>query len=281
MGYWIVTASRNIAASLWSLLARIGGFILVFVWDTTLFTLNMITPRKQMDANWPEFLPPTVQDSRSCCPALNALRQVPFPIYCIFPRDGRGITFKQLGDEVHRYYNFSPSFCYFVCNFLAGILRRDYKNATLDLSDISVHNGIEHDGSLTRYDTFTHPDQSKPDEGLVNDLLSLSKDGKTITASDLSQAITTRMAHSKQTNGQFSLSTIHSFFAGNNAATLLLLFDGNIEDIKPFLIEERIPTGWSSKFRARFGLTMPTFNATTFRILFGIDPSWQKVKIQI
>ena len=46
-------------------------------------------------------------------------------------------------------YNFAPSFAYFVPNYIGKILTRDYNKDTINLSDISVHNGIEHDASLT------------------------------------------------------------------------------------------------------------------------------------
>jgi hypothetical protein len=57
-----------------------------------------------------------------------------------------------------------------------------------------------------------------------------------------------------------------------------LIFGGKLEDIKPFLLEERLPEGWSTKYRARMGLTMAKFNSTSLRILLGVDPSWQKAK---
>lgn len=47
-------------------------------------------------------------------------------------------------------YNFAPTFCYFVPRYMAGVLTRDPNVDTINLSDISVHNGIEHDASLTR-----------------------------------------------------------------------------------------------------------------------------------
>ena len=67
----------------------------------------------------------------------------------ILPRDGRKITFKQLSQVVRDNYNFAPTFCWFVPNKIAGILGRDYQTGVFDLSDIDVHNGIEHDASFT------------------------------------------------------------------------------------------------------------------------------------
>ena len=71
---------------------------------------------------------------------------------------------------------------------------------------------------------------------------------------------------------------INSDLINFSAATLLLICGGEIEDIKTFLLEERVPDGWSSKMRKRFGLTMVSFNAVVMRILLGIDPSWKRVQ---
>lgn len=68
----------------------------------------------------------------------------------ILPHNGRGITFKEMSTTVRQTYNFAPSFCFFVPKFAADMLCRDYWDDKFDLSDLDVHNCIEHDGSLTR-----------------------------------------------------------------------------------------------------------------------------------
>ena len=75
----------------------------------------------------------------------------------ILPRDGRKITFKQLTQVVRENYNFAPTFSWYVPNTIAGILGRDYETGVFDLSDIDVHNGIEHDASFTSTYSFTPP----------------------------------------------------------------------------------------------------------------------------
>lgn len=72
----------------------------------------------------------------------------------LFPRDGRNITFKQMNKLVREHYNFAPTFCWYVPNTIAAILGRDYETGVFDLSDIDVHNGIEHDASFTS--TYPH-----------------------------------------------------------------------------------------------------------------------------
>jgi len=59
----------------------------------------------------------------------------------VLPHDGRNFTFKEMGDAVHKYYNCSPSFSYFICKYIAGVLKRKYSDK-LDLGDLCVHNGI-------------------------------------------------------------------------------------------------------------------------------------------
>jgi hypothetical protein len=120
---------------------------------------------------WPEFKPPQEGDSRSCCPGLNAMANhgmfatdalfgsslitfsLSFPPQMrvgIIPRSGRGIKFTEVPEHIHATFNFSASFSYYVCHFAARTLNKSYRKDTFDLEEISLHNGIEHDASLTR-----------------------------------------------------------------------------------------------------------------------------------
>jgi hypothetical protein len=72
------------------------------------------------------------------------------PLPGIIPRDGRNISFREISGQVRATYNFSPSFCVYVVRYIANILNRSYNTGRFDLSDIDVHNGIEHDASLVR-----------------------------------------------------------------------------------------------------------------------------------
>ena len=68
----------------------------------------------------------------------------------ILPHDGKNIKFTELTEKIRATYNFAPSFCFFVPNFAANMLKRNYRKDTFDLADLDLHNGIEHDASLTR-----------------------------------------------------------------------------------------------------------------------------------
>jgi len=267
---WYTTAAKNTGLNLWDSFAHFFQVTFTIIWDTGLTLYNLITPNKRaVPTTWPEYVPRKETDSRSPCPAFNALAN-----HGIFPHDGRNITFKQMARACHQHFNFAPSFCFFVCDFMARILRRNYRTDRLDLGDMCCHNGIEHDGSITRHDTFHQRDQSIPAEDLINNILAASKDGKKLTAADLSRVLTERRGQAAATNGQFSLDTFHSLFGASNASTLLTILGGEVADIKPFLLEERLPQGWTSKVRTRMGLTMATFNWTSLHVLLGVDPSW-------
>jgi len=157
-------------------LKRLLQDLLVFTWDFGLTLVNVVSPSRKVGqvtpeghpgagGKWPEYIAPKDGDSRCSCPALNALANhggypPPFHRCCmpigsyyqpgILPRDGKNIKFNEFGALIRTTYNFAPSFCFFVPNFAANMLKRDYKKGTFDLADLDLHNGIEHDWSLTR-----------------------------------------------------------------------------------------------------------------------------------
>jgi len=258
----------------------------VFSWDAVLTLYNLVTPNLAegtivpaghpgAGGKWPEYSPPKDGDSRSACPALNAMAN-----HGILPRDGRNISFKELNRTVRATFNFAPTFCFFVPNFSAQMLHKSYSKDTFDLEELSLHNGIEHDASLTRQDAALEPDQAKPHVPLVRGLLEAATgkdpDGSAIlTAADLSRYSAIRRADAKATNDQFSLSFFHKMFGSSNSSTLLKFWGGQIKDIEPLLIEERIPDGWEPKVRSRMGLTIGGFNTTVLQVELGIG----KVKL--
>jgi len=162
------------------------------------------------------------------------------------------------------------------------MLSRDYYKDTANLSDLNVHNGIEHDASLTRRDTFDAPDQSKPDHALIDRLLACAsgKDratGKTIlTNADVARFSHIRRTECKANNPQYMLDTLHKIFGSNNSATMTTIFGGNVEDLEIWLKEERLPEGWQPRIRDRFGHSMMSFNRSVFAVEFKIPNSAYK-----
>jgi hypothetical protein len=194
--------------------------IFVLTWDFHIFLLNLVLPAHEPTlvipagapghaGHWPTYVPPKDGDSRSACPMLNALAN-----HGVLPHDGKNITFRQLNTVVRQSFNFAPSFCFFVPTFAANFLNRSYWTDSFDLAELSKHNAIEHDASLTRHDAALVPDQGKPDLQLVDELLNgaTGEGGKKLTKKDLSLALARRRADARKTNEQYSESLFHNGF---------------------------------------------------------------------
>ncbi|KAH9077591.1 Cloroperoxidase [Lactarius deliciosus] len=312
---FILTALRRIGRGTFSRLFEAVFFVSLMSWDFSLAIINIITFKRKIGkvtpkgkpgegGVWPDYIPPREGDSRCSCPALNAMAN-----HGIIPRDGRNISFKEISGQIRSTYNFAPSFCLYVPRFIAHILNRSYGSGHFDLADIDVHNGIEHDASLVRRDTFHQIHQGFPDGGLVAALLKsatgpppkrdtlpalqghlppnespyfnvaahVSKAttdfdmNRTLTPADLSRRLGERRRESKASNGQYSQDTGHKMFGSSNGSTLLTIFGGRLHDIHTFLTEERLPEGWESRVRDQMGLTLIAFNRTAIRVELGIE----------
>ncbi|KZP28459.1 Cloroperoxidase [Athelia psychrophila] len=248
--------------------------IYTFSKDAALTVLNIVTPslpegkvvpkgHPGFKGEWPEYVPSKEGDSRCSCPMLNAMAN-----HGILPHDGKNIKFTEMTKTVRTTTNFASTFCLYVPKFAAEFLKKNYYKDTFDLAELDLHNAIEHDGSLG---TISVP--------LIEQLLahSSAKDqaGRTImTKPDLTAALKQRFADSKATNPDFTTSMPHKMFGASNASAMLSIFGGRVEDLRTFLLEERIPEGWEPGLRSRFGLTFAVFNMTAFSIVRGMD-GWE------
>ncbi len=184
----IITALRRIGRGVYAKLFVGAFFAGLLLWDLSLCLVNVLTFKRKIGhvtpkghpgegGSWPEYIPPRDGYSRCSCPALNALANhgrypvIPFippsfpsliedvthahhrsspPPPGLIPRDGRNITFRELSAQIRSTYNVSPSFSVYIPRYIAKVLNRSYNTGRVDLCDIDVHNGIEHDGSLVR-----------------------------------------------------------------------------------------------------------------------------------
>jgi len=173
----IITALRRIGRGVYAKLFECMFFVGLLLWDLSLCLVNVLTFKRKIGCvtpkghpgeggSWPEYIPPRDGDSRCACPALNALAN-----HGLIPRDGRNISFRELSAQIRSTYNVSPSFSVYIPRYIAKVLNRSYNTGRVDLSDIDVHNGIEHDASLVRRDAFHEFHQGKPDGALVAALL--------------------------------------------------------------------------------------------------------------
>ncbi|KAH9961692.1 Cloroperoxidase [Lactifluus volemus] len=309
----IITTLRRIGREITASIFEFCFLVYLFSWDISLTLINVLTFKRTVGrvtpkghpgegGIWPEYIPPKPGDSRCGCPALNAMAN-----HGIISRDGRNISFRDLSRKVGETFNISPTFCIYVPRYAAHILNRSYNSGRFDLSDVDAHNGIEHDASLVRRDTYLQNDQGPPDGQLVASLLKCatgpppriqatasysplpSSDSpyfdvavhvakaladfdmnRTLTATDLSRRLGVRRPESRRDNGQYSLDFRHKIFGSANGSTMLTVFGGCVPDLYTFLVEERLPDGWESRARDRMGLTMFSFTRVSLRIEFGV-----------
>ncbi|KAJ8590049.1 Cloroperoxidase [Rhizopogon salebrosus TDB-379] len=261
----------------------------IMSWDVLLTLLNLMRRKRKVGhvtpeghpgygGSWPEFRPPKEGDSRCACPALNAMAN-----HGIISRNGREISFVELNHHIRATFNFSASFCTYTPLYASRMLKKSYTKDTFDLEDLNLHNGIEHDASLCRLDTALQPDQSVKHVPFLEEMLALStakdKHGNAIlTTKDFSKISGKRRAVARAVNKEFSLALSHKIFASTNAAILLTIFGGRVDDMRTVLIEERLPEGWESRIRQPHGLTLLNCNKTTFAVEFGIrEKDWAEV----
>ncbi|KAI5991716.1 Chloroperoxidase [Pisolithus marmoratus] len=236
----------------------------IFAWDVILSLGNLVRFKRPVGkvtpeghpgygGYWPEYRKEKEGDSRCSCPALNAMAN-----HGIIARSGRGIKFTDLTEKIRPTYNFAPSFCSF-----------------FDLEELDLHNGIEHDASLTRRDVAFQPNQAEKYEPYIEELLSFAtgNNGSLITIKDMSRILSKRRAYSNANNPHYSLSRFHKIFGSANSSTMLRIFGGRTDDLRSVLLDERLPDGWESRVREPYGLTMLAFNRTVLPVEWGIDES--------
>ncbi|KAI0638047.1 Cloroperoxidase [Trametes polyzona] len=133
--------------------------------------------------------PATAGDSRSPCPALNALAN-----HGYIPRDGRNLTASQLCEAIKKVYGLSPVFAAILAY---GGVARCGSGGKLNLHDLAAHNVVEHDGSLVHADAGAGEKYAPTnvDPALLRQLLDTS-DTDYLSLKDLTQAQVSRQAAS-------------------------------------------------------------------------------------
>ncbi|RLM00415.1 hypothetical protein CFD26_108536 [Aspergillus turcosus] len=259
-------------------LAYILGFVIwLTIRDLYYCIANLFFPRRHVGSVvpsdhrghggvWPEFKAPIQgSDSRSPCPALNALAN-----HDILPRSGKHIGYKQLSHAIQHAYNLAPSLA---DQLTASAYLLDHGRGWIDLQDLNALNVVQHDASFTRPDIAFCPDQSVPHPDLVDKFLSHASNGKSLSLDDIVYYSGLRRAECKRTNGQYSMtwSFLHQFFGSGNCALMYSIFGGDVTDLRVWLIEERFPDQWEPKNREAFGHTIAQAMSTSLTIEFNIN----------
>ncbi|KAG9242823.1 hypothetical protein BJ878DRAFT_389062, partial [Calycina marina] len=197
--------------------------------------------------------------SRSACPMLNVMAN-----YDVLPHDGKNITFKNLSRTVRETFNFALSFCFFVPKFSEDLLRSHWKDK-FDLEELSLHNIIE----IRFFPPYLSAFFVAGPQG------SYRKSKRWLIAADDPKYLASaakRRVDARKINPAYTKSFFHNVFgsAKDNSLTMLTIFGGRINDLKPMLTEERFSERWEARVRAKYGLTMAKFNGTVFNVEKGV-----------
>ncbi|KAH7103135.1 heme-thiolate peroxidase [Auriculariales sp. MPI-PUGE-AT-0066] len=182
------------------------------------------------------YFPPQFDDARSPCPALNALAN-----HSYIPHSGKNISSWQLCNSINKVYGLSwwySALLTFPATFWLS------SGLTCSLNDLRKHNGIEHDGSLTRADVAEPTDKfapTAPDQTKLNQILG---DATELSLDDL---VAIRVARNEELlrSGR-TLKGFHNRFANGEVAFTFLTWanpDGKmpVSKLRMWFGEDRLP----------------------------------------
>ncbi|KAG6334336.1 hypothetical protein ID866_4748 [Astraeus odoratus] len=187
------------------------------------------------------YCPKQKHDSRSPCPALNALANNGY-----LPRDGKDLSVFDLIGALKAGYKLSTPLAWFLsfgAVFILGQFRR------ISLADLARHNLIEHDASLFHRDAYNGDEYAPrcPDNSLLKSVLEQGghyKQGR-ITLDDVANIRVKReiktpldSVHAEIARGEMAIAI--GVLGGRNAVTEGL----DLKVLKDWAKYERLPEGW-------------------------------------
>ncbi|KAH7402767.1 Peroxidase, family 2-domain-containing protein [Pyrenochaeta sp. MPI-SDFR-AT-0127] len=193
-----------------------------------------------------DWQPPTDDDVRSPCPALNSLAN-----HGILPRDGRRITIPILVEKLGKGVNLSAETAT-TLGMAALRLSKDPSSGAFDLDDLKKHNGIEHDGSLSRKDFDLGGEEQDFCPEVFEETLSYYGGATEIGLKEVAAARWGRIQSSKANNPAFTYGPAQQFSSYLESAVFHQLLrnpatrKASLDWIKIFFSEERLPyeEGW-------------------------------------
>ncbi|KAK3369966.1 Chloroperoxidase [Podospora didyma] len=186
------------------------------------------------------FQKPKPTDRRSPCPMLNSLAN-----HGYLPRDGKDISLARFVTALKESINLAPGPTLFFAS--AGLPASTTGNfLTLHLDDLNKHGVIEHDGSLSRQDTFSGNNHSFSPKAFATMLAHFGADN-IISIEEAAEARAARLAEAPKSNPEFHMSPAEHIVSATETALYLLAFghgtDGyaNKEWVRTMFEEERLP----------------------------------------
>jgi len=195
-------------------------------------------------------------EGRSPCPGLNILAN-----HGYLPRDGKNISNERMEAALMAGFNMTHPLASFVTSIILKSVGRPGAT-TFDLADLRMHNAIEHDVSLTRYD-YAQGDNYTLQPEMLEAVLNDIGDGQA-TAKTFAKSRIRRTKESKAANIP-SLSLRLIFISVYNlGSTLLVLGPSGIpkDQLTTFFQEERSPLDLPLKRR----LTLISYFWQGFRV---------------
>ncbi|KAF7522421.1 heme-thiolate peroxidase [Neopestalotiopsis clavispora] len=196
-------------------------------------------------ADFDTWSPPGPDDVRAPCPMLNSLANHGF-----FPHDGKDITEDVTIAALADALNVDKSLSQFLHD--KAVSTNPTPGATtFSLSDLSNHNILEHDASLSRADYYWGDDHTF-NETVFNETRSYWTD-ETVTVKMAADARLARVHSSIATNPSYSMSDLgNEFSLGETAAYIIALGDRDDATVQKSFVEylfenERLPLelGWA------------------------------------
>ncbi|KAF2488936.1 Cloroperoxidase [Lophium mytilinum] len=216
--------------------------------STGLHTLPLLLlPPLVASTTSPDFLnwhSPQPGDLRGPCPGLNALAN-----HALIPRNGRNLSIPLLVDTLGSIFNLSPELARIVS--LGGVALGP-GNGTFSLLDLNKHNGIEHDGSLSRADYNLGGDNFSFNPAIFASYMRWFEGSETVSLNAAAAARLSRVQTERFRNGAFVYGPSQQFSSYLESAILRLTMvdpaDGGtkVEFLRTLFEEERLPfkEGW-------------------------------------
>ncbi|KAI0791174.1 Chloroperoxidase, partial [Abortiporus biennis] len=163
-----------------------------------------------------EYCPRQEGDSRSPCPALNALAN-----HGYLPRDGRKIDPDTLEKALIDAFQISHTFAYLLAH--GGKFMLGQKGDTFSLEDLARHNIVEHDASLFHADAGSRDEYAPnhPDQVMVRTVLKESSDGSTMSPDNF---VAARVKRDSCYEGGPKLDLVHHEIAIGEMGLVLTIF---------------------------------------------------------
>jgi hypothetical protein len=161
------------------------------------------------------------------------------------PQDGNDITLLSMTRALREAYYLTWPLAIFL---VAGGYFLIHKLWRLNLNDLALHNGVEHNASLAHDDAdlSIRPSYAptKVDVPLLEQFMMDSADGKVMTAVDIARARVRREAGYEPG----AIDAVHQEIARGEFALVLAIFGMGkavpVEHLRVWIQEERFPEGW-------------------------------------